>query len=323
MAAALALFVLVGCSSTGTASDIALAGPNPQLEPLDADGGPCAPRPEVARDINIDCEQAALPGTGAVYCLYESEACRAPGAACPLIITVNYNGAFMDHLKNPATFGNFLLAWVDVDPSHKFLPDVYAELPKVIKERMPGADLDRVYLLGLSRGGGPLNSLLVPEADTSTYGKISDTYAAFAYVASCPRSKPGGPQIPLLTSVGTKDFIAFEGTCAREEEKAQAGAISVAQTNGCTGLDSSWHAVMPDDPYAMGADGSTNAQVRTYGPCAADVVQYRFMDEEHVVKYSKHWNPQIRADDVAWNFFQGRKRRGLAGVTGFRRGCKL
>jgi hypothetical protein len=311
---------LLGCS--GTDSDGAL-GSQPGGSPATADVNDafaCAPAVTTADGVDTDCEYKAAPGTGAVYCLVPNEACKDPAAKCPLILTSNWEEAFLRQASHPEVYGNMLLASVDTGPSHDFWPDVWAEIPGAIAADYPGVDPDRVFALGMSLGTDRVGRMLLGDGDTSAYGRITDIYAGLIFVAGCPEAhEEGSPDVAMLILSGTEDFAAGTDGLCKDRPR------TFARARGCANPEATWLNAPTDDPWlpAGAPDGSSSAQVMLFGECeGAELFHYRFKDEEHVVSYSKHFDPKVRSTDVAWNWLQGRRRTGAGGVTGYTKACK-
>ncbi|MEM7609199.1 MAG: hypothetical protein AAF411_27940 [Myxococcota bacterium] len=73
--------------------------------------------------------------------------------------------------------------------------------------------------------------------------------------------------------------------------------------------DASWTNVEADDPFVVGGDGTDIAQRAFFGRCeGGDVLGYRFRDEGHDADYEQHFEPDVRAIHIAWDFFMGRQR---------------
>jgi hypothetical protein len=61
-----------------------------------------------------------------------------------------------------------------------------------------------------------------------------------------------------------------------------------------------WRNVAAGDPLMAGGNGTDVAQRLTFGACpGGDVVAYRFKDEGHVADFEKHFNPRVRAGNIA------------------------
>jgi poly(3-hydroxybutyrate) depolymerase len=228
--------------------------------------------------------------------------CVNAGEDCPVYVMFNQgtplgtSATFRSRVRKPHRYGKGIVVGGGASADR----DVMAELPRRILEDYAGADPNRVYALGNSRGAGAITSIFKDQE--SEYGSASDMYAAVAVFG-------GELKLPDdLTLDGGVHALVVNG----QRDKEEAGDVAqLARLNGCSDPESPWRNVTSQDPLMSGGDGTDIASKRSFGECArGDVVAYRFRDEGHVLDYKKNFDPKVRAIYIAWDFFQGRSRAG-------------
>jgi hypothetical protein len=256
-------------------------------------GGPDEPKLE-----GVECEDRTLPGTGHEYCIMAHPDCANPEESCPLYIMFNQgnprgtSGTVRQRLRRPRNYGKIVL----VGGGSSAEIDAMAELPRAAIDEYPGIDQNRIYALGNSRGAGAINNIF--RSNDSPYGTVWDIYSAVVIFG-------GKLRIP-------DNYAPERGPHALVvngwDDNEEAGDVDkLARINGCSDPESGWVNVEASDPYVWGGDGSDIAMKRSFGDCqAGDVLAYRFKDEGHVLDYNRHFQPEVRAILMAWDFFRGR-----------------
>jgi hypothetical protein len=253
-----------------------------------------------------------LLGTGHTYCVKANTACQMPGAGCFVVITFNMGAThglsltYAGRVDQPQLFGKLIAVGGGVEATN----DVMAELPRQLMKDHPGIDAARIYALGNSRGAGAISA--ITSSNASRFGTTWSEYAAVGVVSAGMRVgamfKPAGRFNAIF--INGWDDVAEPG-----------GARPLAAIAGCADQQAAWRNVGADDPLMAGGNGTDIAQKLTFGACpGGDVVAYRFKDEGHVADFEKHFNPRVRAVNIAWDFFQGRTRDART-ITGTGSAC--
>lgn len=250
----------------------------------------------------LECQAQSLPGTKHEYCVMAHPDCANADERCPVFIMFNQgtplgsSATFRSRVGRPELYGKIVVVGGGTSADN----DVMAELPRQLLKDYPGIDPLRVYALGNSRGAGAINQIFA--RNDSTYGTTWDVYAGVVVFG-------GGLKIPeTFNHEGNLHALVVNG----QKDKPEPGdAAALAKINGCDQLQADWRNVSSDDPLMPGGDGTDIASKLTFGQCPrGDVLAYRFKDEGHVLDYTKHFNPKVRAIYMAWDFFQGRMREG-------------
>lgn len=258
-----------------------------------------------------ECEQRSLPSTGATYCILATPACSTAGAGCPLYIVSNM-AAFHDRVAYPAAYGALISVKINPD---QITRDSLAELPRQLAKDYEGMDTRRVYAMGWSIGGHNMKVALMKskEGFDTQYGSLLGLYTGFASmgisVEATENYAPVG-RFHVIQIAGAEDPFAMNG----------ADPSGLAGKHGCSNATLSWTSVAADDPLMVG-NGTDAAEKATFGDCpGGDVIAYRFKDHGHDLKFDKHFDPAVRALNIAWNFFQGRT-TDESSFTGSGAGC--
>lgn len=251
-----------------------------------------------------------LPQTGTAYCVKATAGCTTEGAACPLYITINTNGAFFTRADDPATYGDFITVELYVESDGDEIKHKLAELPRVIDHDYAGLDRDRVYAIGWSAGAGAVFRGLCHQSkksDFSELGTTSDIYAAVIALGGC------GCARDYVQLAGNWHVLTFNGQNDpfNGGDACEAGLRERAAVNACSDLDATWQPLPADHPYVKNGDGSDNAEVLDFGSCAwGQVMGVRGRDEEHVTSFKKHFDPKISGYESTWNFLQSKRKNG-------------
>jgi hypothetical protein len=288
--------------SAGRQAADAAAGPeaSPGLAAQATGSGLPGPRESC---YGLPGENRLLPRTMVRYCVGAHADCKAPGAGCPLYVTLNTTGAYFGRLRDPARWGKFItveLRMTGDDP-----PDALAELPRVIARDFPGLDETRIYAMGASGGAYHIRrSVCLRTGDRSPLGTLSDVFAGLGFVIMCPLCDDGfaprAGSLHVIAINGAEDTVT-RGACEAELEK-------LASTWQCGDAGGTWCNAQADDGLVPG-DGTDKVRKLTFGACRrGDLVGYTFRDEGHATVYAKNFTPPVRAYDMAWEFFRTRRK---------------
>lgn len=293
----------------GTAETVSDAHPNPY--PLTGWAAP-ATAGGVDRAGNCAAGAAAksLPGTGLSYCVKADASCSAASGSCPLYVNINQGGtrSYFDRVADSTTNGAFIAVLLDSLADGNDVKDAFAELPRVIAHDYAGLDRQRVYAVGFSAGSGAITRALCHIAkgsDGSRYGSTSDIYTALAF-GGAPCGCNVGFEPP--SGAGSSDILSVTGD-KDEFNQGDGGEHTLrnrAFVSGCTEQTNLWRGVASDDAYVLGEDGSCAVVKKlSFGTCpGGDVVGYEFSNWPHDSRY-----PGNQFEDIAWRFFQGRRKR--------------
>jgi poly(3-hydroxybutyrate) depolymerase len=261
-------------------------------------------------------ENRLTPGTMIRYCQGAHADCKQPGARCPLYVTVQGSGAYFGRLKDAARYGKFITVELrSTGDDDAGTLEAIAQVPRLVARDFPGLDEDRVYVVGQSGGSYFVRRALClgPAADRALAGSISDVYAAWASLIMCP--KCDRPFVPKAGNFHVLNIIGeVDGTTA-----GQCGAElrMMAQGLGCATPHGGTCNVPAGDPLHPRADGGPAARKMLFGACSkGSLAAYVMNGEAHTVKFAKAYSPAVDAYEIAWQWFQDKRKSGGGAAVG-------